>query len=187
MTEQLKYEFYEEKNAWICSLCFQTMIEVGELGPGFWLGYDKGTYAIIAGQGHKGHDLAKFSVKPWPDPDPKGIALDEETIKLEDAWLEDLEIAFPKDIILPAYTGWALVETCRDAGFGTDGRHGCRFETWLFDKCGLLLKAFETEHGDIEKVAEARHGNQSTQSAEEGQRPEVATDEGLRCPAEDEG
>jgi hypothetical protein len=116
-------------NKMICELCYPKAVEIGEIFPGGWLMENEGKYAIMAAQGHKGHELLFFPDKPTPDPDPDCKSDSPEA----DKWLDKV-VDWEESVKLCPGDGYFLANGCKEAGWKES-----TLLIWLYDRAGKML------------------------------------------------
>lgn len=123
----------------VCEHCFPHAVELGLVAPGLSLILNEGRYSLLWGYGHIGDVLVTFTKPPWPDPDPEckdGLTGEEDALAIE--WLDDADEVLGSQLSMHATSGYWLVMTCKEAGYGSTGHKLLNY--WLYHQCGLLVK-----------------------------------------------
>lgn len=123
---------------WMCDLCFPHAVEIGMIAPGYALILNDGKYQILGVQGHKGHEIYTFPDKPFCDPDPDVEHNEGPIAEAEVRWIELMD-RIDEEFELDPQTGYHFVNQCQP-----EYQVGC-FTTWLLNKCGKLIEAYENK------------------------------------------
>ena len=141
---ELIYETYEEKNHWVCGLCYPEAKEIGEIADGYWFVLENDKYIILGGlYGHRDDCPLVFLDKPTPNPDPNDEHEDNDDPILKESldWMTRADNSFDK-WILPIGCGYDFMHSCIETG-GWDQEKYKIFVYWLYDKAGRLIKEWE--------------------------------------------